>query len=130
EYVVAAWPHWSSYPGFYAVVASQDGTSVTVTGPGGGTNVQAGANISNTGFGNVTLDAGDVLQVVTASGGDVTGSLISADAPVQVLGGHSCTQVPIGTTACDHLEEAMFPVETLSTDYLVVPPVQVPNTAA
>src|SRR5690606_33182245 len=52
EYVVAAWPHWSSYPGFYAVVASQDGTSVTVTGPGGGTNVQAGANISNTGFGN------------------------------------------------------------------------------
>ena len=130
EYVVAAWPHWGSYPGFYAVVASEDATTVTVAGPGGGTNVGAGANISNTGFGTVMLDAGDVLQVVTTNGGDLTGSLVSADAPVQVIAGHSCTQVPIGTTACDHLEEAMFPIETLSTDYLVVPPVQVPNTAA
>jgi hypothetical protein len=129
-YVVAAWPHWSSYPGFYAVVAARDATSVTVTAPGGGTSIQAGAGVSGQGFGNVMLDAGDVLQVVTSAGGDPTGTLVSADGPVQVLGGHTCTQVPIGTTACDHLEEAMFPIETLSTDYIVAPPVQVPNTAA
>ena len=30
-------------------------------------------------------------------------------------------------TACNHLEETMFPVETLAKEYIVVPPVQVPN---
>ena len=33
----------------------------------------------------------------------------------------------IGITACDHLEESMFPIETLSKEYIVVPPVQVPS---
>jgi hypothetical protein len=49
---------------------------------------------------------------------------------VQVIGGHECTKVPLGVTACDHLEETMFPIETLAKEYIVVPPVQVPNDAA
>jgi len=72
------------------------------------------------------LDHGDVLQVIS-SGGDLTGTIVNADKPIQVLGGHECTQVPIGTVACDHLEEEMFPISTLAKEYLVVPPVQVPN---
>jgi hypothetical protein len=43
------------------------------------------------------------------------------------MGGHECTQVPIGIAACDHLEESMFPIEALAKEYIVVPPVQVPN---
>jgi len=128
EYVVAAWPFWASYPGFYSVTASQDNTTVTLTPPAsGGANPQPGGGVAADGTGIVMLNAGDVLQVVTASGQDLTGTHIDSDKPIQVLGGHDCTQVPIGTAACDHLEESMFPVDTLSTEYIVVPPVQVPN---
>lgn len=128
EYVVAAWPFWASYPGFYSVTAKEDNTTVTLTPPAsGGANPQPGGGVAADGTGVVTLNAGDVLQVVTANGNDLTGTHIDADKPVQVLGGHDCTQVPIGITACDHLEESMFPVDTLATEYIVVPPVQVPN---
>jgi hypothetical protein len=72
------------------------------------------------------LDESDALQVVTQSG-DLTGTLVSADKPIQVFGGHKCTNVPSNITACDHLEEALFPIQTLDTEYIVVPPVQVPN---
>jgi hypothetical protein len=129
EYVVAAWPFLQSLgnAGFYSVTASEDGTTVDVTPPGGGTPTQAGGGVDAQGSGQVTLDAGDVLQVFVAQGGDPTGTIVSADKPVQVMAGHECTQVPIGTNACDHLEESMFPVETLAKEYIVAPPVQVPD---
>ena len=129
RYVVVAWPFLKSLgnAGFYSVTASQDGTTVTLTPPGAGTPTQAGGGVDAEGAGVVTLDAGDVLQVFVADGGDPTGVRVDADKPVQVIAGHECTQVPIGTNACDHLEESMFPVETLAKEYLVVPPVQVPD---
>ena len=128
NYVVAAWPFWQAYPGFYSVTASEDQTLVTITAPPSGALIQAGGGLQADGNGQVMLDQGDVLQVVTANGAnDVTGTLISADKPIEVLGGHDCTQVPIGIAACDHLEESMFPIETLSKEYIVVPPVQVPS---
>ena len=129
NYVVASWQFWQQLgnAGIYSVTASQDDTTVTVTPPNGGTPTQPGDGIDAMGHGEVVLDAGDVLQVFVASGGDSTGTLIHADKPIQVLGGHECTQVPIGTNACDHLEESMFPVETLAKEYFVVPPVQVPD---
>lgn len=42
---------------------------------------------------------------------DLTGSLIQANAPVEVVGGHGCAFVPYNRFACDHLEEVLFPVE-------------------
>ncbi len=44
--------------------------------------------------------------------GDLTGSVVSATAPVAVFAGHVCTFVPFDRYACDHLEEMMFPSET------------------
>ncbi|MCY1056951.1 IgGFc-binding protein [Nannocystis sp. SCPEA4] len=131
NYLVASWQYWNDYllPGFYSVVASQDNTIVKLTSPPGGTNTQAGGGVDNTGNGMALLNTGDVLTVVAASGGDLTGSFVRADKPVQVIGGHECTQIPIGVEACDHLEEALFPIETLSGEYFVGPPVQTPNNA-
>ncbi|EDM81579.1 bacterial Ig-like domain protein [Plesiocystis pacifica SIR-1] len=126
DYMVASWAHWNSIPGFYTVVAHEDDTTVTVSGPPNAVGVSAGANIDGSGNGQVTLDNSDVLQVVTTSG-DLTGSYVSADKPVQVIGGHKCTNVPANISACDHLEESLFPIQTLSDEYIVVPPVQVPN---
>jgi hypothetical protein len=127
NYLVAAWTYWQAgYPGFYAVVARTDGTKVTITPSATGKQIKAGGGIAADGTGVVMLDEGDVLEVMN-SGGDVTGTIVTADKPVQVFGGHECTNVPLNVTACDHLEESMFPIETLAKEYLVVPPVQVPN---
>jgi hypothetical protein len=126
NYVVAAWPTWSGYPGFYAVTAREDGTTVKVTPSATGKSVKAGGGIAADGTGTVKLNRGDVLEVMSNTQ-DVTGTLVNADKPVQVIGGHECTDVPLNITACDHLEESMFPIETLATEYVIAPPVQVPT---
>jgi hypothetical protein len=89
--------------------------------------VAAGAGVAADGTGEVTLGASDVLLVRSATGGDLTGTIVLADKPVALIAGHPCTNVPLSDSACDHLEESMFPLETLAKDYLVVPPAQVPN---
>jgi hypothetical protein len=96
EYVVASYPHAAvnNYPGFYTVVAREDGTEVTLTPSATGGKVQAGAGVAADGTGKVVLNANDVLQVATAAGGDLTGTRISADRPVQVIAGHKCSKVP------------------------------------
>jgi hypothetical protein len=124
NYMIAAWKQWSSYPGFYAVVAAEDGTTVDVTPSATGGSVQAGGGIQSNGTGQASLNAGDVL-VVFSSAGDLTGTIVTADKPIQAFGGHKCTQVPPG--ACDHLEEAMLPIEALAKEYLVAPTAQYPN---
>ena len=126
NYVVAAWPGWGGQAGFYAVVARQDDTTVSLQPSATGNTVMAGGGVASDGTGVVDLNAGDVLQVITQTH-DVTGTIVKADKPVQVFGGHECTFVPLGVGACDHLEESMFPLETLAREYVVVPPVQVPN---
>ncbi len=124
EYIVGAWPHWSAInlPGFYAVVAGEDGTTVTLTPSGTGGQVQAGGGVAANGTAQVTLDQGDVLQVIT-SGGDLTGTRVTSDKPVQVIGGHDCTNIPFQFAACDHLEEAIIPLDALAKEYFVVPPI-------
>lgn len=128
-YRIVARHHFSAASGFYAVTAREDHTTVTVSpGPGGGS-VKAGIpGIGTDGCGQVVLDAGDVIEVVTNGAGtpsdpdDVTGTLVSADKPVQVIAGHQCTYVPDEVGACDHLEESMFPYETLASQYLITAP--------
>jgi len=129
NYLVASWPQWSGIPGFYAVTASQDNTKVTLSPSATGKAVQAGGGVAADGTGVVMLNTGDVIEVITQTNGnaDLTGTVVTADKPVQVIGGHKCTNVPANVSACDHLEESMFPIETLAKEYVVVPPVQVPN---
>jgi hypothetical protein len=42
---------------------------------------------------------------------DLTGSEIRATGPVAVFSGHDCTFVPYDFWACDHLEEAIWPLD-------------------
>lgn len=53
---------------------------------------------------------------------DFTGTRVTSDKPVSVLGGHDCAMVPHGLWACDHLEESMIPVESLGTELVVTAP--------
>lgn len=124
-YRVAARAHWQGMSGLFAVTAMNDGTHVVLTaGPQGA--IKGGvAGLDAAGNGTVTLNAGDVMEIVT-SGGDVTGALVTSDKPVQVIGGHQCTFIPDNVGYCDHIEESIFPYETLSNAYLVTAPL-VPN---
>ncbi len=118
--------------GYFAVTATQDGTTVAVTVSQTG-QIIAGGGIAATSAGGTTtfaLNAGDVAELVGAPSdtGDLSGSLVQADKPVQVIAGTPCSQQPLGVQACDHLESSVLPAETLGKDYVVTVPTSPGNT--
>ncbi len=134
DYFVAARNTWDAtdfnqiIPGFYTVTASEDDTTVTLLPSETGNKVLAGGGVLADGTGIVKLDRGDALQIFSAmingnpSAADVTGTRITADKKIQVIGGHICTFIPFDIGYCDHLEESMFPYETLAKQYIITPP--------
>ncbi len=116
--------------GYFAITATVDGTHVKVQLPSSGQvlasqdslglipEMQGGGELS------LSLDAGDVAEVVGTPGAmfDLSGALVAADQPVQVIAGTPCSEVPSGTLACDHLEQSVFPAETLGKRYIVAAP--------
>jgi hypothetical protein len=132
---------------FVTITATQNNTSVAVYVASTGHVVAGSGGIPDTPGGgtiNLTLNAGDVAELVGDGTGDLAGSLIKATAPVQVISGVPCALQPYstniacffdsdcpsgvcgGTTcvdpACDHLEQSVFPAETLGKHYFVAPP--------
>ncbi len=137
----------SCYPGVAVVVASEDGTSVLVqtrAHVAAGNGVPA---LSPGGSNSFSMNKGDVLQLVTRNdvtfgscptgpgsetttqGGDnfcnpghaydLTGTMITSTAPIAVWGGHNCTFIPFQHSACDHIEEMLFPLETWGKRFMV-----------
>jgi hypothetical protein len=115
-------------PGFYTVTAREDGTLVTLSPSAPGGAVLAGGGVAATGVGEITLNRGDVLEVFSAgtmsnpSPADLTGTLIAASAPVQVIGGHMCTYIPYNFPACDHVEEPVTPLYAVDQRYIAAAP--------
>jgi len=111
---------------FFAVTAVADGTTVRVSlSPTG--KVVSGGGVPAAPAGGLltlTLDAGDVAEIVSGMGRefDFSGSLLSADKPVQVIAGVPCIDFPLDVTACDHVEETVFPAQTLGRHYVVTTP--------
>jgi hypothetical protein len=70
------------------------------------------------------LGAGDVVQLIASASdtSDLSGSLVSANKPVQVISARQCANQPDPIAACDHLEANVLPVETLGKDYVVTVP--------
>jgi hypothetical protein len=133
DYVVATWPTWVTpnrvaYPGIVAITSTEDDTEVRITPtaharPFGSPQVERA----------LTMDRGDVVQLAsdafdippagqTTWGEDLTGTRVRSNKPIQVIGAHFCTRIPLNFEACDHLEDAMFPVSALSHRYAVAAP--------
>lgn len=111
---------------YFAVTATRDNTTVNIK-VGARGRILAGGGIAATGPGgtvNVSMNAGDVIELVgeAKTTSDLSGSLVTADKPVQVIAGVPCIQAPLGVQACDHVEESVFPAETLGKDYFVTVP--------
>lgn len=111
---------------YIAVTATADATDVslklassaTVVAGGG---IQAGAPGDTLNF---SLAKGDVALVATSQGDtfDLSGSLLTATKAVQVIAGVPCIDAPKDVQACDHVEETVFPAETLGKHYVVSVP--------
>lgn len=138
---------WGSVPGGFGITATQDGTTVTIetssfcgteiypttdlgpciaAGPDGSgiPELQPGEQLT------LTMDAGDVVQLVGAWSdapqtlhADVSGSVINASAPVQVIGFNAIAQLPDYSVGnADHLEDTILPAESIGKKYIVAPP--------
>jgi hypothetical protein len=134
NYRVAGEHGWTvAKEGSYVVItATQDSTDVTVT-LSTTASVLAGPGIAATGPGgslSFGLEAGDVVELLGApsDASDMSGSLVQANKPIQVLTGMQCADepiyagVPASAPACDHLESSVLPAETLGKDYVVTVP--------
>ena len=137
NYRVAGPPAWQDvdpdstsggfvFPPYVAVTGTVDGTLVNVKLSATAA-IAKGAGLPDIPAGGTTsfkLDKGDVALLVgkQATGVDFSGTLIQSSAPVQVLSGISCSNVPADRVACDHLEESVLPAETMGKHYFVTAP--------
>jgi hypothetical protein len=108
------------------ITATADGTTVNVKVSSKGA-IASGGDIAATAAGGtltLAMNAGDVAELVGAAtdDSDLSGSLVQANKPVQVITSMSCVFFPNAAPACDHIEEANFPAETLGQDYVVARP--------
>jgi hypothetical protein len=112
--------------GYITITATQDNTSVKVQVSSTGAILASDPSKSN--FVDAvaagatskiySLNAGDVVELVQDQNtSDLSGSLVQADKPVQVIGGIPCIANP--SNACDHVEETVMPAETLGKHYAV-----------
>ncbi len=118
-------PETESVEPYMAITGTQNGTTVNVKVSSTGQIAAGNMGIAATGAGGTltfTLNAGDVAELVSAGGSDLSGSIVQASAPVQVITGIPCALIPPLASACDHMEETVFPAETLGKDYVVTRP--------
>lgn len=115
EYRVLTYQGNLSYSSAFAVVATQNGTTITVT-PNLNTSIGSTANVPI----NVNLSQGQVYMVHSqnASGADLTGSTVTSNRPVAVFGSARCSNVPSGVTYCDMLYEQQIPVVAWGTEFV------------
>jgi hypothetical protein len=112
----------TKFPPYFVITGMTDGTKVTVKMSSTGSIVAGGGIAAVAAGGSVTFDVamGEAIEVIGS--GDLSGTLIKATNPIQVIAGIACANVPKDVVACDHLEESLLPVETLGKRYFVTVP--------
>jgi uncharacterized repeat protein (TIGR01451 family) len=121
RYTVMAWGSgdpFASPSSQFAVAAARDNTTVTVI-PAATTADGHPAGVAYT----VALDTGDAyLARAAVVQTDLTGSIVTSDEPVAVLGGHGCALVPDPTVfSCNPIVEQQPPDDAWGTSFVTVP---------
>ena len=126
---------YADTPGAITITATHDATDVRVRLPTGveiepGDGVPA---IEAGGEATYSVNAGDVVQLLAKHGAcsgtpnhDLSGTLITANESIQVIGSVAITSVPSpevgGDGYADHLEKTILPAEVLGQEYVLAPP--------
>lgn len=117
DYMAAAYNSLgSSYPSLIAIVGVQDNTQVKVTSRVATTSGPAGSQQI------ITLNKMETF--LFASNGnniDISGTVIESDKPVAITSGVQCANIPVGTTACDHIVEMMPPINAWGNSFITHP---------
>jgi hypothetical protein len=117
NFIVAAWgTNIGSDRSYFDAIALEDDTQITWEPPDAtlaGTGVPAVAGGAQ---GAVMLDEGDMLQVVT--NGDISGTIVTSDKPIWLVGAVPCVNIPANVTFCDHIEEQMLPLDYWGEEYV------------
>jgi hypothetical protein len=122
SYVVPSYPATAgAYPSYLMVIGIEDNSQINIT-VGGATAAGGGfpalASGASTQF---MLNRFQLLNLVVAqqNGGDLSGTVISSDKPLHVVGATECANVPMyPQTYCDHMEEIAFPLEYWGDEYV------------
>ena len=88
----------SSNPGFLIMVGCEDSTVV------------------NYGFNTIILNEMETLYIEDTT--DFSGTRVMSNKPISLFPGHTCTYVPDGILACDHLVEQIPPTAVWGTHFL------------
>jgi len=118
EYIVQGYKNVDIVEGTeFAIVAPQDGTTVTIT-----PTVTTGSRTAGVPY-DVVLNQGQTYQLrnTNAAPADLSGTIILSTKPIAVFGGHECANIPAGAVACDHIVEEMTPTRTWGRDFVTVP---------
>lgn len=97
-----------------SVTATANDTVVTIT-----PSITLAGNPAGVPF-NVVLQAGESIFYESGGGNDLSGTRVTSTSPVAVFGGAECTQVPVGTIACDHLISQQFSTDNFDTRFNIV----------
>ncbi|MEN5178513.1 IPTL-CTERM sorting domain-containing protein [Comamonas testosteroni] len=113
SYRVASYIPTPGYQSSTAIVATQDGSTITIT-----PTAAVLANPANTPI-NITLNRGETYQILSAN--DLTGSSVTSNLPIAVLSGATCVNIPTSYSACDMLTEQMIPTTSWGTSFFMAP---------
>lgn len=72
----------------------------------------------------LTMNRGETYQLrdTNDAPADLTGSIVVADQPIAVFGGHQCANIPSSNTFfCDYVVEQMPPTENWGNNFITVP---------
>ncbi len=115
EYLNISYPGLSSYPSQIMVTGVYDDTEIKITPSGTANGHSAGVEFS------VVLNAGESYLLQANGSADLTGTELSASAPISVMGAVKCVNVPVGYGYCDHIVEMLPPVSTWGQSFVTVP---------
>lgn len=92
-------------------------------------NLECADNPYDTSLSCVVL--GNCSKVCRVAGGDLTGTIITADKPIAVFGASACALRGYADTACDHVEEQLFPFATWGKNFVAArtAPLRLSNNA-
>lgn len=99
----------------FALVASEDATTVTVTPTAAGASIAANATFS------ITLNKGQTYQFQNPGNADLSGTLVTGDKPFAMFSGHRCADVPSGTGYCDYLVEQLPDTTAWGKNFHTIP---------
>lgn len=116
-YYVLGWGEPSFGNAQINVVATEDGTNVTITSK---VATVAGGGIpalqANVPYNAPVLNEADVIQI--EANNQFSGTYITSDKPIAVFSTHWCGNIPIQTCCCDHLEEQVYGLQKWGTTYV------------